>query len=252
MIIADRDKLVNRDKPQKLYVQLFEILREKIENNEWRVGSQIPIEDELCKTYDVSKATVRFAVLELARQGYLVRQQGRGTFVCKRIIPEGLTMSASFKELMLEKGISFSTEVLAQTVMMPTDDLDVKLNITEDKHVIYIKRLRRVDEEPVLLQESFIPRHICPPLLQEDVGNHSLLELFEKKHQITITRVKDFIEVAYSKPEESKLLGLPKGSPVLLLEQLFYSGDTCIMFTRSIKRPDRFRLFFEFEKKHHG
>lgn len=248
-MIFDQAKLIDRDKPQKLYIQVFEILKKKIENGEWRVGSQIPIEEELCRIYEVSKATVRLAVLELVRQGYLTRQQGKGTFVCKRVIPEGLTMLTSFKELMLETGITFSTQVLAQTVIMPTDDLDLKLDIPEDKHVIFIKRLRSVDKEPVLVQETYIPHHICPPLTEEDVANNSLFELLEKKHGITITRVKDYIEIIYSKAEESKLLGLPKGSPVLLLDQYFYSGDTQIMYMRTIKRPDRFRFSIEFEKK---
>lgn len=249
MIFQGRKKLIDRDKPQKLYVQVFEILKRKIESGEWAVGSQIPTEEELCRLYEVSKATVRLAVLDLVRQGYLMRQQGRGTFVCKRVIPEGLTMLTSFKELMLETGISFTTEVIAQTVMMPTDDLDIKLDISEDKHIIYIKRLRSVENEPVLLQETYVPYHICPPLLQDDVASNSLFELLEEKHGITITRVRDYIEVIFSRAEESKLLGLPKDSPVLLLDQQFYSGDTQIMYMRSIKRPDRFRLLIEFEKK---
>ena len=65
--------------------------------------------------------------------------------------------------------------------MMPTDDLDIKLNIPENKHVIYIKRLRTVDNEPVLLQEAYIPYHICPPLLNEDVANNSLFDILSKK-----------------------------------------------------------------------
>src|SRR4030067_1808544 len=164
---------IDREKSQKLYVQLFELLIKKIESGEWAVGAQIPTEEELCKTYEVSKATVRLAILELVRQGYLTRQQGKGTFVCKRIIPEGLTMLTSFKELMLEAGVEFSTKILAQTVMMPTNDLDIKLNVPEDKHIIYIKRLRTVDKEPVLLQEAYIPYNICPQLLSEDVVNNS-------------------------------------------------------------------------------
>lgn len=243
------EKLIDREKSQKLYVQLYEIFKKKIESGEWSVGSQIPTEEDLCKIYEVSKATVRFAILELVRQGYLMRQQGKGTFVCKRVIPEGLTMLSSFKELMLEAGIDFSTRVLAQTVIMPTDDLDVKLDIPEDKHIIYIKRLRTIENEPVLIQEAYIPYHICPQLLDEDVVNNSLFELFEKKHGITITKVKDHIEVTSSKADESRLLGLPEGSPLLLLEQHFYSGDSQIMYMRSIKRPDRFRFSIEFEKK---
>lgn len=243
------EKLINRDKPQKLYIQVFEILKKKIESGEWGVGSQIPIEEDLCKIYEVSKATIRLAVLELVRQGYLVRQQGKGTFVCKRVIPEGLTMSTSFKELMLEAGVAFSTQILAQTVVMPTDDLDVKLDIADDKHIIYIKRLRSIDNEPVVLQETYVPHHICPTLLQEDIADHSIFELFEKKYDIPITNVKGYIEVVYAKEDESRLLGLPENSPALLLEQHFYSGDTHIMYTRSIKRPDRFRLSIDMQKK---
>jgi GntR family transcriptional regulator len=248
-MLLKKDKLIDRDKPQKLYIQVFEILKKKIESGEWPVDSQIPIEEELCKTYEVSKATVRFAVLELVRQGYLTRQQGKGTFVCKRVIPEGLTMSSSFKELMLDAGVAFSTDVLAQTVMMPVDDLDAKLDIPEDKHIIYIKRLRFVGDEPVVLQETYIPYSVCPPILKEDVSADSLYELIEKKYGITITEVKDYIEVIYATKDESRLLALPEDSPVLLLEQYVYSGDTQIMYMRSIKRPERFRFSIVFEKK---
>jgi len=243
------EKLIDRENSQKLYVQLYEILKGKIESGEWAIDSQIPTEDELCKTYEISKATVRLAIAELARQGYLKRQQGKGTFVCKRIIPEGISMLTSFKENMLEAGINFTTKVLAQTVMMPTDDIDLKLDIHDDTHVIYIKRLRLVGNEPVLLQDTYIPHYMCPSLLDEDLENDSLLELLEKKYGIKITKVKDYIGIAYLNAEEGKLLGLPESSDALLLEQLFYSGETQIQYTRSIKRPDRFRFQIEFERK---
>ncbi|PKL51676.1 MAG: hypothetical protein CVV37_05260 [Nitrospira bacterium HGW-Nitrospira-1] len=239
---------IDREKPQKLYVQLYSVLKAKIESGEWSVGSQIPTEEELCKIYEVSKATVKLAVLELARQGYLKRQQGKGTFVCKRVISEGLTMHTSFKELMLDAGLDFSTQVLARTVMMPTDDLDVKLNITADTHVFYIKRLRSINGEPVLLQEAYIPCQACPTLLDEDVANNSLFDLLEKKHSIKITKIKDYIELAYLTDDDARLLGLSGGSPALVMEQQFYSGEFQVMYIRSIKRSDRFRFFIEFER----
>jgi len=178
---------LNRQNYRKLYVQLYEIIRKKIEDKEWSVGFRIPTEQELCKDFNVSRATVRSAILELVRQGYLIRQQGRGTFVSKKVISDKLTMFTTFGELMLEEGIDFSTDVLAQTIMMPVDDLADKLNISADKHIIYIKRLRKVDYKPILIQETYIPFHICPPLLEEDVQKNSLFELLEKKYGIHIT-----------------------------------------------------------------
>ncbi|MEK7333395.1 MAG: GntR family transcriptional regulator, partial [Nitrospirota bacterium] len=183
------------------------------------------------------------------RQGYLMRQQGKGTFVCKRVISEGLLMHTSFKELMLDAGVGFSTKVLAQTVTMPVDDIDVKLNVPEDKHLIYLKRLMLVENEPVLLQEAYIPHHLCPKLLRDNIENNSLFELIEKKYGLKITKVKDYIEVVTPSADEIKLLGLSDCTGALLLEQNFYSGDTQIMYMRSIKKPERFRFLIEFERK---
>lgn len=239
---------IDRESPDKLYQQLTSILRAKLDSREWGVGTQIPTEEELCRVYEVSKATVRIAIADLVRQGYVRRQQGKGTFVCKRIIPEGLSMTTSFKELMLDARVVFSTTVLAQTVMMLPEDLALKLRVAEDRHLIYIKRVRSVGEEPVLLQESFLPHELCPILLEADLEKESLLDILENQCQASITRVRDFIEVVTLEPEESVVLNLPAGSPALLLEQFFYSGDNQVMYTRSLKRPERFRLVIDFER----
>ena len=216
---------IDRESPQKLYLQLHSILRGKMERGEWVVDSQIPTEEELCRLFDVSKATVRIAVADLVREGYLRRQQGKGTFVCKRVIPEGLSMLTSFKEIMLEAGVVFETRVLAQTVMMLTDELELKLDVPETKHIIYLKRVRLVAGEPVLLQESYLPHAICPALLAEELEKQSILELLELRCGVRVTRVRDYIEVVALAEAEAKLLGLATGSPALLLEQYFYAGD---------------------------
>lgn len=212
---------LNRQNYRKLYVQLYEKIRKKIDEKEWSVGFQIPTEQELCEDFKVSRATVRTAISELVRQGYLTRQQGRGTFVSKKVISDKLTMFTTFGELMLEAGIDFSTDVLAQTIMMPVDDLGDKLNISGDKHIIYIKRLWKVDNKPILIQETYIPFHICPPLLEEDVKKNSLFELLEKKHEIEITGVKNYIDVAYLNADEGRLFDLSESSPALVLTQHF-------------------------------
>ncbi|MBI4844352.1 MAG: GntR family transcriptional regulator [Nitrospirae bacterium] len=240
--------LINREYSQKLYVQLYELLKGKIESGEWKVDTQIPTEEDLCKIYEISKATVRLAISEMVRQGYLRRQQGKGTFVCKRVIPEGLSMLTSFKELMLEAGVVFETKVLAQTVMMPTDEINLKLDVHDDAHVIYLKRLRLVDNEPVLLQETYIPHHVCPQLLSDDLEHNSLLELLEAKHNIKITKVKGYIGIAYLSADEASLLELREDSAALLIEQFYYSGETQIQYTRSIKQPERFRFFIELDR----
>src|SRR4030042_2098816 len=242
-------ELIDRENHQKLYIQLYEIIKKKIENNEWTVGSQIPNEQEICNMFNVSRVTVRTAVLELVRHGFLRRQQGKGPFICQRAENEGLTMSMNFREFMHEEGFTFSTDVLARTVMMPLNSLDIRLDIQEDRHIIYIKRLVTVDDHLVLLQEAYIPYHICPLLLEEDVKNISLIELFEKKFGIKITMIKNHIGITQLKPDEGKLLRLSEGSTAILLTQQIYSGDTQIMYARSVKGSDKIKFLMELERK---
>lgn len=74
-------KRVSRGNPEKLYIQLYNILKWKVESGEWATGMLIPSEKELCHIYGVSRATVKAAVSLLANQGFFVRKQGSGTFV---------------------------------------------------------------------------------------------------------------------------------------------------------------------------
>jgi GntR family transcriptional regulator len=239
---------LNRQNYRKLYVQLYDIMKKKIEDKEWSFGFRIPNEQELCDFFNVSRTTVRSAILELVRQGYLTRHQGRGTFVSKKVESDKLTMFTTFGELMLDDEIDFSTDVLAQTIMMPVDDLSEKLNVSGEKHIIFIKRLRKVDTKPVLIQETYIPFHTCPPLLEEDVQKNSLFELLEKKYGIHITGIRNYFNMTNLKAGDSMLLDLPESSPALVLRQHLFSGEDQIMYMCSMKRPDNFDFLIEFEK----
>jgi len=242
-------ELINREDHQKLYLQLYEILKKKIESGEWQVGTQIPTEEDLCNMFSVSRATVRTAVLELVRHGYLKRQQGKGTFIYRNTISNGISMLTNFRESMLEEAANLTTNVLARTVMMPIDELDVKLNIPPDKHVIYIKRLQLKDNEPLIIQESFIPYHICPLLLEEDIARNSLIDIIEKKYGIRITKVRNLIDIGYLNADEARIFGLPEGTASLIMMQFYYSGDTTFIYTRSVKKPGRFNFLIELERK---
>ncbi len=73
--------LIDRNNRLPLYIQLKELIIEKIENGEWKRGEAIPTEMDLQKTLEVSRTTVRQAFTELVFEGILERKLGKGTFV---------------------------------------------------------------------------------------------------------------------------------------------------------------------------
>ena len=113
------DKTVDRESQQKLYVQMEGIIRDKITRREWPAGSQIPTEDDLCKMYDVSKATVRMAIADLVRDGYLRKQQGKGTFVTDTTPDLGMTMKTKLTEDIFGEGVIAKKVLLMRGTKRP-------------------------------------------------------------------------------------------------------------------------------------
>ncbi|MEW6365801.1 MAG: GntR family transcriptional regulator [Acidobacteriota bacterium] len=230
-------------------MQLYEALKRKIETGEWAVGSQIPTEGGLCEMFNVSRATVRAAMQDLARQGYLTRRQGKGTFVQRRTASEGLPVHTSFQELMLEDAAKCAVTLLARTVMMPVDGLDAELGIAPDRHVIYIRRLWAMANEPVIQQEAYIPYQACPALLEAEISGEPLVSILERKHGIRITRVRTRLDAVPAGPADRKAMKVHEGSPLLVLLQHFYSGDTAVAYARSIKPARKQSLLLDFERE---
>lgn len=78
-----KGKGVSRGNPEKLYSQLYRIMKGWIESGVWPQGTGIPPEKELCRIYGISLVTVKTAISCLVREGYLERKQGKGTYVRK-------------------------------------------------------------------------------------------------------------------------------------------------------------------------
>jgi GntR family transcriptional regulator len=78
-----------------LVYQLGEAVRDKIVRGEYRLDQPIPTEEQLQKFYGVSRTTVRLALAKLVNEGYIRRQQGKGTYVN----PRGLVTKGRPKRL---------------------------------------------------------------------------------------------------------------------------------------------------------
>ncbi len=72
---------IDPNDPMPRYYQIYTFLLDRIQSNEFEPASAIPTERELGNEYGVSRITVIKALDMLERDGYVVRQQGRGTFV---------------------------------------------------------------------------------------------------------------------------------------------------------------------------
>src|SRR5215813_8540747 len=65
-----------------LYLQLCDLMVDRIATRAWRPGNALPNEGNLAREFGVSPGTVRKALDRLEQMRLITRRQGRGSFVC--------------------------------------------------------------------------------------------------------------------------------------------------------------------------
>ncbi|NJD01194.1 MAG: GntR family transcriptional regulator [Ruminiclostridium sp.] len=160
--------------PVSLYYQLKEILIKKIKGNEWPVNTRIPTERELCELYRVSRITVRQALDELEKGGYLYRKQGKGTFVTIPKLEQRLGSFYSFSEEIRKMGAVPEANILEFIILESSDRISEILKIERGGKVYGINRLRKADKEPFAVETSYIPVAVAPGLVRESVEKDGL------------------------------------------------------------------------------
>lgn len=241
------DGSVDRNSQNKLYVQIISILKDKIENGEWRAGAQIPTEDELCRQYDVSKATVRVAVSKLVWEGYLKKWQGKGTFVANPASHLGMAMKTRLTEDMFGEGVQAYKELIYRGVMIPSGEISAFLRAESKVYHIVYKRV--VDHEPACIEESFIPLELFPGIEDEDIDNCAFYDLVQRKAIKHVSKVVQSIEMAELTADQARMLLLAEGSHALLMHRLLVGADGSPMaYTRFFGSGRKYRIQTEFER----
>lgn len=238
---------IDKESPLPYYYQLREALRDQILSGAWPPGTQLPTEAEICRTFEVSRTTVRQALAELLNEGLIRKEKGRGTFVAEPKIRERLVERLTgFCEDMVAQGLRPETRVLEQTVVPAPRAIASWLEMEPGDDVIRIRRLRLVQGEPLLLVTSYIPRQRCPGLAEDDLESHSLYELLEREYGLQLARGRRYIEAVAASDQEAQLLGVAKGAPLLYLRSVTYLTDgRPVEYYEAKHRGDRSRFEVE-------
>src|SRR5436189_188641 len=177
---------IYRNSPLPRYYQLKEIMRERVQSDEWKPGDLIPSERELSEKYGISRMTARQAITELVNEGLFYREQGKGTFVSQRKITQQLIRLTGFTEDIKARGQKPGTKVISAQ-MFPADETTAeKLSIDPGTLIFRLQRLRLADDEPLAIELSQINFKGCERLLEEDLEQNSLYRLLETKYGITL------------------------------------------------------------------
>lgn len=209
---------------EPLYLQLKKILRTAVVNGEYAQGQQIPTEQELMKQYNVSRITVRRAIQELINEKYLVKSQGKGTFVNQVRPKRELVNLKSFTEACEDNHQVAKSQVLSVTLDKATKHDISRLGVGEEDKVIHITRLRYRDDVPLLIEHSYYPYPKFEFLMNHNLSG-SVYAILKEEIGLIPVRSEKSVEIAYATAEQAQQLGINKGAALFLMRTIVFDED---------------------------
>ena len=233
--------VIKNDGRVALYLQLYDILKEKILSGEYNPGEQIPPDRELCETYNVSRITVLKAIDNLVQEQLLYRVQGTGTFVTSSKLRRNLPKLYSFSEDMRELGLTPGSRVLEQCVEEANEKVRTILQLPKENiQVTKLVRVRLANDEPILIENTYIPLYLCPNLMEHDFEKGSLYHILDEQYHLILKYAEEHYEITQLAPSEVKLLQCQELMCAFSIERItFLNTHVPVEFTRAIGRGDK-------------
>lgn len=232
--------IIDKGSRTPLYLQLMELLINKIETG-MSEDEQLPSEREICDCYQVSRSTVRQALDELEKDGYIYKLQGKGTFVSPKGVDQDLAKFYSFTEEMKKLGKNPKSEIMGFEIIEATGKIKESLNVKERDLVFKITRIRKADDMPMLYEISYLPYERFEDLVKTDLETKAMYEIFKNKFNVSISKAEESFQPIITSKLESYYLGISEGAPSLKIERLTYEDKNIIEYTISICRGDKFK-----------
>lgn len=228
---------VDRSSPVPLWAQVLEDLRARLDDGEF--SDRFPTDLELMETYGVSRHTARDAVRRLSDEGLVDRERGRGTFVRSRSIEQPLGALYSLFQSIEAQGFEQRSRVL--TLEERTDaEAATVLGLAADEPLIFLERVRLLDDEPIAVDCSWLPASFAHPLLEVDFARTSLYGELRSRCGVSPSHGWERIEPKLPTDVQRELLGVGADVVVFAIERLASDDRRALEWRHSVVRGDRY------------
>lgn len=211
-----------------LYLQIKELLIQRILQGDWKPGELLPSEFKLAAEFKVSQGTVRKALDELAAEKAVIRMQGKGTFVAARNTRH---TPLHFFRVELDSGERWTAHntrlVLFEDNAEATEEELRQLALQPGSPVVRIERLRYFEEKPMIRDVVTLAAARFPNFgtIYKQAMKSNLYALLERDYGVLVVKANEKLRARRATDHETKILELPPNTPVLDIERLSYAID---------------------------
>ncbi len=214
---------VGRFSTRPLYLQVKDMLVQRIVAGVWKPGAAIPNEIELSRELGISVGTVRKALDEMESERLISRRQGRGTFVIDQTSDE---CAIRFSNIRDPDGIRIVGDVQNCEVVPATANATEArlLQLRSGEPVLRLHCVRLHDGHPLMVEDSTVPQSRFPGLTHESDISASIVVL-ANHYGVLLARAQEKISVTAADGKVADELKVAKGTPLLKLDSVVFAID---------------------------
>ncbi len=204
---------------EPMYKKIEKHIKELINSKDLKQGDLIPSEKQLSEEFDVTRMTVRSALNNLVKEGYITRRRGIGSIVLGSKIYDNISAVSGFTREMNSKGHEVSNLLIGLQVVEADQELAKNLNVELGENVWEVKRVRIADKVKVSYMITYMPVKLFPNL-NKKYCEGSLYQFVEDVCGYKISISERAVEAVISDIELEKILDLNKKEPILYIKQI--------------------------------
>ena len=229
------------------YLQIRDHLASRIEDGELRAHAKLPSERTVSEAFSITRMTARQALLQLEAEGLIHRLDRRGWFVSPPRLTYNPVRNMSFTENVLAQGRQPGTVLLSQEETTASDWDCRHIGVATGSPMYLIRRMRLIDERPVLVEHIHINARHCPGLLSLPL-EQSLTQLLTEHYEIVEQRSQIRVRPMALSASQAEPLKITAGTPGLYLTRTTYDQhDNVIEFDQEFWRHDVLELEIDVE-----
>lgn len=222
------------------FKEIYKKLKDNIDNGKYDDSMMLPTEMELVNKFKCSRNTVRRAISELSKDGYVKSVKGKGVIILdsRESIELPIGNLLGLQELHLKK--KFTTSVVNFSKINIDELLSKKTALRLDTEAYYLNRIRFFDNEPIILDINYFSSDVVKDLTIE-IAQKSIYEYVEKELHTKILTSKKVIIVEHATELDKRFLDLGTYDCVAVVKTYAYTDSGKIFeYTESRHRPDKF------------
>lgn len=232
--------------PKTKYDQIYNQLREKIEENEYKYQDMLHSEHTLIKEFGCSRNTVRRAIKQLADMGYVQSIHGKGVQIIYQPHEQSeflLSGIESLKEAAKRNRKEYSTVVICFTELMVDERIHNKTTFPIGSIIYYIQRVRYIDGEALIIDHNYFLKEVVNDLTPE-IASRSIYEYLEDTLGVSIITTKRKVTVERITEIDEKYLKMKDYNCLAVVSSMTYNANGIMFeYTQSRHRPDCFVFY---------